>query len=121
MENALPGFEEWVLTVHGYRSVGVTNITACAVAGQPKAVVPAPGILADVSSQRGGVSNLWACDPTGSVFEQTVLLANYRRTLDLRECRQWADLDTVSGLADTPELYDGVEIDKPLRASSLGP
>src|SRR5262249_33728602 len=83
---------------------------ARAVAGQPRAVVPAAGVLGDIAADRGCIPDLRACHPAGRIGKHLELFADHFAVGYLRECRESTDLDPLGDLAGALELREAAQI-----------
>jgi hypothetical protein len=112
--DAAPRLEDRVLAVHRRRRIGVADVAAGAVAGPAAPVVPAAGVLGEVSPERALVPDLGRRHFRSGFAQDRVLRADRLVRRDLGEGSEGADLDAVTALSDTLHLGDPAEVDDDL-------
>src|SRR5258708_34136589 len=95
-----------MLAIATLRRVGVTDVSAGAVAGPSGTVVPASRILRHVAADGALIADLRRGHHLCGLRQDRVLLFDYGMLHNVREAGHRADLDAVIGGADSLKFLD---------------
>src|SRR5215469_531406 len=107
--------EDCMFAISADWCVGVAEVASRAIAGPAGAVVPAPGILGDISADRALIADLRGSDQLGCLRQQTIVLPYDGVLRNIGKGGHRSDFHATGDVPNSLQFVDAAEIDDHLR------